>query len=90
AIDPDYKEGVLFLIELLKNNENFKGIIELVGEIKSTGASDPLYEWELARAYNEEELYKDALNHYKEAYNSLNQDSDFMKEYGYFLTEEGR
>ncbi|WP_042223597.1 tetratricopeptide repeat protein [Oceanobacillus manasiensis] len=90
AIDPDYKEGVLFLIELLKNNENFKGIIELVGEIKSTGASDPLYEWELARAYNEAELYKDALNHYKEAYNSLNQDSDFMKEYGYFLTEEGR
>ncbi|MCG3418853.1 tetratricopeptide repeat protein [Oceanobacillus jordanicus] len=90
AIDPDYKEGVLFLIELLKNNENFKGIIELVGEIKSIGASDPLYEWELARAYNEAELYKDALNHYKEAYNSLNQDSDFMKEYGYFLTEEGR
>ncbi|MFD2630679.1 tetratricopeptide repeat protein [Oceanobacillus kapialis] len=90
AIDPDYKEGVLFLIELLKNNENFKGIIELVGEIKSTGANDPLYEWELARAYNELELYKDALNHYKEAYNSLNQDSDFLKEYGYFLTEEGR
>ncbi|MFC4022949.1 tetratricopeptide repeat protein [Oceanobacillus longus] len=90
ALDPDYKEAVLFLIELFKQNDNYEEITELVGEIKNTGADDPLYDWELARAFNEIELFEDALKCYREAYNSLNQDSDFLKEYGYFLTEEGR
>ncbi|GAA0599875.1 tetratricopeptide repeat protein [Virgibacillus siamensis] len=90
ALDPDYKEAILFLIELFKTNEDNTGIIDLIKEIKNTGASDPVYEWELARAYNENESYGDALNHYDEAYNSLNEDSDFLKEYGYFLMEEGR
>ncbi|WP_121639797.1 tetratricopeptide repeat protein [Virgibacillus sp. Bac330] len=90
AMDPDFKEAVLFLIELLKNNADFKGIVDLVSEIMNTGAEDPLYNWELARAYNELEVYNDALKHYQTAYNNLKDDSDFLKEYGYFLTEEGR
>ncbi|WP_077299688.1 tetratricopeptide repeat protein [Virgibacillus pantothenticus] len=90
AMDPDYKEAVLFLIELLKNKDDFKGIVDLLIEIRNTGAEDPLYEWELARAYNELEAYNNALNHYNAAYNNLKDDSDFLKEYGYFLTEEGR
>lgn len=90
ALDPDYKEAVLFLIEIFKTRGELSAIIELITEIKKTGADDSLYEWEIAKAYNEIESYDNALKHYKEAYNSLNQDSDFMKEYGYFLTEEGR
>ncbi|QKY69199.1 lipopolysaccharide assembly protein LapB [Lentibacillus sp. CBA3610] len=90
TLDPDYKEAILFLIELFKEQENQDSIIELITDIKKMGASDPLYEWELARAYNETESYQNALKHYQEAYNSLNQDSDFLREYGYFLTEEGR
>lgn len=90
ALDPDYKEAILFLIELFKNQNKHEGIAELINEIKEMGASDPIYEWELARAYNEIESYDNALKHYMEAYNSLNQDSDFLKEFAYFLTEEGR
>ncbi|WP_088050453.1 tetratricopeptide repeat protein [Virgibacillus dakarensis] len=90
ALDPDYKEAVLFLIEMFKTKNDDAKIIELLEEIKKTGAEDPLYEWELARAYNQTESYKDALNHYREAYNSLNKDSEFLKEFAYFLTEEGR
>ncbi|WP_010650654.1 tetratricopeptide repeat protein [Oceanobacillus massiliensis] len=90
ALDPDFKEAVLFLIELFKKNEDSEAITDLIKEIKKTGADDPMYDWELARAFIEIELYDDALKHYKEAYNSLNQDSDFLKEYGFFLTEEGR
>lgn len=90
AIDPDYKEAVLFLIELLKVQEKYDEVRELIVGIKELGADDPLYDWELARAFNEIELFKDALNQYGEAYNRLSQDSDFLKEYGYFLTEEGR
>lgn len=90
TLDPDYKEAILFLIELFKQQENNESIVELINEITKMGASDPLYEWELARAYSETELYENALKHYQEAYNTLNHDSDFLKEYGYFLTEEGR
>lgn len=90
SLDPDYKEAILFLIELFKKTDSFHEITDLIKEIKKLGAEDSLYDWELARAYNEMELYKDALKSYREAYNSLNQDSDFLKEYGYFLTEEGR
>ncbi|HLR08128.1 MAG TPA: tetratricopeptide repeat protein [Bacillota bacterium] len=90
ALDPDYKEGVLFLIELFKEEEKFADIIDLINEIQQSGAQDPLYEWELARAHREIESYADALKHYREAYNTLNKDSDFLKEYAYFLVEEGR
>ncbi|RDW22052.1 tetratricopeptide repeat protein [Oceanobacillus chungangensis] len=90
VLDTDYKEAVLFLIELFKNQTNYHAIIDLLLEIKKTDAEDALYEWELARAYNEIDSYDHALKHYQEAYNTLSQDSDFVKEYGYFLTEEGR
>lgn len=90
AIDPDYKEAILFLIEILKVQDKHDEIRELIVEIKKSGADDPLYDWELARALNEIEFYNDALIQYDEAYNRLNQDSDFLKEYAYFLTEEGK
>ena len=89
-LDSDYKQAVLYLIQFYKEEENYESVIELLNEIKSSGADDPLYDWELARAYVETESYVDALNYYKEAYNNLNQDSEFVKEYGYFLVEEGR
>lgn len=90
ALDPDYKEAILFLIELLKAKEAFHAIVELIQSIKEAGASDPLYDWEAAKANVEIESFNDALNSYQEAYTSLQHDSDFLKEYGYFLTEEGR
>ncbi|MFD1389456.1 tetratricopeptide repeat protein [Oceanobacillus sp. FSL W7-1293] len=90
ALEPDYKEAVLFLIELLKAREAFDEIVELIQSIKNSGAEDALYDWELAKAYVEIESFGDALNSYQEAYTSLQHDSDFLKEYGYFLTEEGR
>lgn len=89
VLDPDYKEAVLFLIDLFKENDEFHNIIDLIHDIKENGAFDPLYEWALANAYNEEEEYEEALKHYKEAYSSFKSDSEFLKEYGYFLVEEG-
>lgn len=90
ALDADYKAAVLFLIRLLKESNDYSGIIELIKEIKTLSAHDYEYEWELARAYNEEEQYKLALQHYNEAYKGLVEDSDFLKEFGYFLTESGK
>lgn len=89
SLDPDYKEAIVFLIERLKEADKHSHIIELINELKNTGSFDGLYEWELARAYNETEAYTEASDHYQEAYKMLYDDSDFLKEYAYFLTEDG-
>ncbi len=82
-------EAILFLLEFLKERNRHSEIIELITSIKSTGSLESLYDWELAKAYTEEEKYKEALSSYREAYQNLSDDPDFLKEYGYFLTEEG-
>jgi len=90
ALDPDYKDAVLFKIESLKEVEDFLGIIKFIHDLHAMGLTDPLYDWELARAFYETESYNNALNHYNIAYNHFSKDADFLKEYGYFLFEEGR
>ncbi|MBH0229579.1 tetratricopeptide repeat protein [Halobacillus yeomjeoni] len=90
ALDPGYKEAVLFLIENYKEDGDYEAIIELINQLLSMGEEDPNYLWELAQAYEEEEQFDEALVQYQQAYPSLKEDSDFLKSYGYFLVEEGR
>lgn len=89
-LDFDYKDALLFLIELLKEKEKHDDIISLIVDAKLNGAEDGLYDWELARAYNEIEAYPEAHKFYTQALITLKEDSVFLKEYGYFLTEEGK
>src|SRR5699024_5072149 len=65
-------------------------IVELLEDVIDLGASSPLYQWELAQAYEENEQFSNALKAYEKAYDGLAHDSEFLKAYGYFLTEEGR
>ncbi|MRG86395.1 tetratricopeptide repeat protein [Salinibacillus xinjiangensis] len=90
AIDLGYKEAVISLIDLYKKLEEYEQIKDLVEELNREGEGDPLYQWELARANYELEEFDLALNNYHEAYNAFTSDADFLKEYGYFLVEEGR
>ncbi|MYL48475.1 tetratricopeptide repeat protein [Halobacillus litoralis] len=90
ALDPGYKEAVLFLIENYKADDMNEKIIDLINELISLGEEDPNYLWELAQAYEEEEKFKEAYEQYQQAYPSLKEDTDFLKYYGYFLVEEGR
>ncbi|HLR79973.1 MAG TPA: tetratricopeptide repeat protein [Bacillota bacterium] len=90
VLDPDYTEAVLFLIDLMKQRNDFSEVIDLIRDVQQTGTNDPLYDWELARAHYEMESYREALKYYEKAYTNLNQNGDFLKEYGYFLIEEGR
>lgn len=89
SLDHDYKDAVLFLIKLYENKQDFNQIIDLLTTIKASGAEDPIYHFELAKALREEERYKEALSAYQDAAVHLMHDSAFLKEYGYFLTEEG-
>lgn len=90
ALDPGYKESILFLIENYKADGLYEHIIDLINELISMGEEDPNYLWELAQAYEEEEKFSEAYEQYKQAYPSLKEDTDFLKSYGYFLVEEGR
>ncbi|QHS22578.1 tetratricopeptide repeat protein [Virgibacillus sp. MSP4-1] len=90
AIDPGYKEAVVALVELYKKQEDHDNIADLLENLKREEELDPLYQWELAKAYYELEEYDLALNNYQEAYNAFTNDADFLKEYGYMLVEEGR
>ncbi|MGM8365350.1 tetratricopeptide repeat protein [Virgibacillus sp. W0181] len=90
ALDPEYKEAILFLIELLKEQDEFEEIRETIELAKESGALDPIYEWELARAYNELENFSKALTCYNEAYPHFKNDAEFLKEFGYFLVEDGK
>lgn len=89
ALDPDYKEAVIYLARLLEEDDRHEEIIDLIESISEIGAEDALYNWILAKAFAESENYKQALKQYREAYISLQEDSDFLKEFGYFLLEEG-
>lgn len=91
SLDPEYVEAVLFFIHLLKEREDYEGIVQVVKNAKLDGGlEDPLFDWELARAYYHLEQFSSALHCYEEAFIELRNDSEFLKEYGYFLLEEGK
>lgn len=89
ALDEDYKEAILLLSSIYEKNNDYEQMIVFLMDIKQSGGVDPLYDWKLAHAYNEIENYVQAKNHYDEAYFHLEKNSDFLKEYGYFLVEDG-
>ncbi len=90
SLDNEYQEALLFLVEAYKKREDYDEIIHLLTEQVDIEPLDGIFYWELAKAYNEEEEFKQALNAYQNAYNKIKQDTDFLKDYGYFLVEEGR
>ncbi|MGN8647066.1 tetratricopeptide repeat protein [Gracilibacillus sp. HCP3S3_G5_1] len=90
ALDNEYQEALLFLVETYKKQGNHSEIIDLLTEQITIEPLDGIFYWELAKAFHEEEEYKQALNAYQNAYNKIKEDTDFLKDYGYFLVEEGR
>ncbi|UFT97617.1 tetratricopeptide repeat protein [Radiobacillus kanasensis] len=89
-LDFGFKEAVLFLVENYKHDQNEEEIVQLLQRVIENGEDDQQYRWELAKAYRELELYEDALKQYHDAYTNFKEDSDFLKEFGYFLVEEGK
>ena len=50
---------------------------------------DPQFYWDAALAYDKLENYEKAEQSFKQAYSSLNQNKEFLKNYIYFLRESG-
>jgi len=89
ALDPEYKEAVLFLVNYYNELFQYEQIVDLLRDLNEMGAREPLYDWELAKAFVELEKYDLATIHYEKAYPLLEHDSRFLREYAYFLVEEG-
>lgn len=89
-LDEDYKEAIMLLTNIYKKNDQYEEIVRLMSNVKKLGGADPYYDWELAKAYNELEQYDKANESYQEAYFHLVDDAEFLKDYGFFLIEDGK
>jgi tetratricopeptide (TPR) repeat protein len=77
------------LTKLLLHQERYEDVVTCIEEAMKQGEYDPQFEWDLARAKHQLEMYSDALKHYQEAYTFFKNEVDFLEEYAYFLIEEG-
>ncbi len=88
-LDHEYTEAVLFYLHLLEEDEDFEGIIEFVNQLEKENIEEPLYILERARAYIHLEDFHQARQDYDQVYVHFKNDSPFLKEYSFFLIEEG-
>ncbi|RST58231.1 tetratricopeptide repeat protein [Siminovitchia terrae] len=87
ALDPESTEAASLLNKLLLHQERYEDVLEVLSNIKN--ADDSQLHWDAAYSYQQIENYSEALNEYKLAYNELKNNLDFLKDYGFFLMEEG-
>lgn len=90
SLNPSHVDATLMLIGLLKDQERYVDMIQLITDIQGFDEEVPQYHWYLATAYKEIENYNVALKQYETAYNYFKNDNDFLEEYALFLIEEGR
>lgn len=81
-------ETLLTLSNLYLNDGKYEEVITVLDQMEETG--NPYAEWNLAHAYNELEEFVQAAVHYEQAAHELQHEPDFLKEYAFFLREEGR
>ncbi|MGG1573835.1 tetratricopeptide repeat protein [Fictibacillus sp. NRS-1165] len=89
ALNPSNAEAVLHLSSMLKKEERFDDMIELLTHVAEQGDETPEMIWDLAFAYKESEEFKLAREQYEGAYPYFKNHEVFLEEYGMFLIEEG-
>ncbi|MBO0452190.1 MULTISPECIES: tetratricopeptide repeat protein [Enterococcus] len=81
-------ETLLTLSNLYLNEEQPDKAIEMISQMDEE--DNPYASWNLAQAYNELEDFNAARTFYKQAYEDLAHEPDFLKSYGLFLREDGQ
>ncbi|WP_147533780.1 tetratricopeptide repeat protein [Bacillus marasmi] len=90
ALDPGFTEAVLTLNKLLLLQERYEEVIELASQVELNHEVEPQLLWDTAVSYQHLELYSEALNKYQLAYTYFKDHEEFLKDFGYFLIEEGK
>lgn len=86
TIDPSYTEAGLVLADYYRKEELYEEMVQLFTVIDEDDI-DPEILWHLAYSYQQLEKDKEAKHFYKEAYNSLNENVSFLKDYYYYSRE---
>lgn len=81
-------ETLLTLSNLYLNEEQPDKTIEMISQMDEE--DNPYAAWNLALAYNELEDFGAARTYYKQAFENLSHEPDFLKAYGLFLREDGQ
>ncbi|MBT2754916.1 tetratricopeptide repeat protein [Mesobacillus foraminis] len=90
ALDPGFTEGALVLNKLLIKQERYEDILGLIEDTDLNEEDEPQLIWDSAVALQHLEQYSMALNKYQLAYTFFKENKEFLKDYGYFLIEEGK
>ncbi|EKN67340.1 tetratricopeptide repeat protein [Schinkia azotoformans] len=88
-IDSGFVEAIHLLSSYYLFHEQYEEVVSLLETAVAGDEYDPQFDWDLAVAKNNLDRYKDALNHYENAYTSFKDNIQFLQDFGYFLLEDG-
>ncbi|UTW69739.1 hypothetical protein KHA80_01320 [Anaerobacillus sp. HL2] len=77
AINPANFESAKMLLNLLKKEERFHELEELITYLKNQGEEDPLFDWFLATTKRELDEFDEAFVIYENCSIAFSHDSDF-------------
>ncbi len=80
----------LAYIQVLFNKGEYKKILKVIAEAERLDSFDSRFYWAQALAYNEIEEYVKAGENFEKAYAYFDDRIDFLKDYIYFLREDGQ
>ncbi|HHY73180.1 MAG TPA: tetratricopeptide repeat protein [Bacillus bacterium] len=88
-IDSGYIEAINLLSSYYLYHEQYDDIVHILHQAIENDEYDPMFDWDLATAKKHLEIYNDALNHFENAYTYFKDNIQFLKDFGYFLLEDG-
>lgn len=89
-LDPDNETISLQYTNFLLHQERYEETVEFVQKALTELDADPQLHWNLAVAQNELEEYDAARRAYDKAYPYFDTNIEFLKQYFFFLREEGQ
>ncbi|MFD2640352.1 tetratricopeptide repeat protein [Piscibacillus salipiscarius] len=90
ALDPGHEKAIIELFSIYESRDDWDDAKKLVEELMKFDAYPEILDWLAGQVYNELEEFEKAKNSFEKAYLTYHNDADFLKEYGYFLIEEGQ
>lgn len=90
SIEPENERVILKYGEFLNYMGNYDDVLDLFNQSPKEAQQHPEAMWLLANANNELEEYDQARDLFEQSYNYLNDDLDFLKDYAFFLREDGQ
>ncbi|RPF55773.1 tetratricopeptide repeat protein [Aquisalibacillus elongatus] len=90
ALDPGHEKAIVELYNIYETHGDWEDARKLIEELKKFEPYPEILDWKAGQVYNELEEYDLAKEAYTKAHTTFHQEADFLREYGYFLVEEGQ